>query len=385
MSASDAYTQATVLGLQEAQPALLDAVIENVRATYPSYATVSDAALDESFRQNIQMCLIALQDSRVPSRQVLTRWADIARRRFETDVPVDDLIRSYRFSIGLIADEVTELVAAQRLPAHHGLAAYRLLWEVSDTYIAILVEVYRLRQLQLDTDNQQAKVALLDRLRNGRFDSSGAFLARSRFGLNDDQPYMPFIARRVDGREDVYSLALSLDPHLAGSRGLAVIEVDRVSGICAEEFRSTDAIAVAYGPPRPLADLASSFDTAEQIMETSLVSRPGNVHLGDATWRTAVRTSGTGRHLREYFERQFVEPLTVAGVDVGVMLDSLKVHVERNRSFAASAAELHCHPNTLRYRMSRFEELTGHGIESSETIVALQWFFELRSRTTPHL
>lgn len=374
------FTAMTAQGLLEARPRLLRSVIEHVRSEYPSYAMVGDDALAESFTQNIEMCLRALQESGVPSRQVLTRWADIARRRFEVDVPVDDLIRSYRFSIGLIADETADLVAAHDLSATHGLAAYRLLWEVSDAYIAILVEVYRQHQLKLDTNNHQAKVDLLERMRTGRFDAAAVFSARSRFGLDPERRYMPFIARWADGRSDVYPLIIALEPHLAGSRGLAVVEVDRISGICSDVLTTQEQITLAYGPPAVPAELAASFDTAQRVMATSVVAEPGNFHLDDAGWRAAVGTTGTDQHLWELYTHRFREPLEAAGADVEVMLESIRVHLEGNRSFATAAATLHCHPNTLRYRVSRFEEITGQSIESTETIVALQWFFEMLGR-----
>src|SRR5699024_11415576 len=88
---------------------LLTKVIDHVRDYYPTYVVVSDDLLQISFRQNIEMSVRAVSNAERPRDAELRSYAQIARRRFELGVPIDDLIRSYRFSIGLIADTLTDL------------------------------------------------------------------------------------------------------------------------------------------------------------------------------------------------------------------------------------------------------------------------------------
>lgn len=52
-------------------------------------------------------------------------WARIARRRFEAGVLIDDLIRSYTVSGGLIADRLAALFRDHRVPTEEVLETYR--------------------------------------------------------------------------------------------------------------------------------------------------------------------------------------------------------------------------------------------------------------------
>ncbi len=48
-----------------------------------------------------------------------------------------------------------------------------------------------------------------------------------------------------------------------------------------------------------------------------------------------------------------------------LLVPSVRVWLERDRQTAAAAASLHVHPNTLAYRVRRFEELTGRSLRST--------------------
>lgn len=111
---------------------MLDPVIDHVRNSFPTYAAVSDDLLKTSFLQNIEMCVRAGRDGGDPPDATLRSYAQIARRRFALGVPVDDLIRSYRFSQGLVADTLTDLFDEAGVSPRDGLDAYRQIWSASD-------------------------------------------------------------------------------------------------------------------------------------------------------------------------------------------------------------------------------------------------------------
>ena len=77
-----------------------------------------------------------------------------------------------------------------------------------------------------------------------------------------------------------------------------------------------------------------------------------------------------------FMRRNTSPPLRRGKADVKSLLDSLDAYLIHNASVTAAAATLHCHPNTLRYRLSRFEELTSCSIEHTETRIELAWLLE---------
>ena len=60
------------------------------------------------------------------------------------------------------------------------------------------------------------------------------------------------------------------------------------------------------------------------------------------------------------------------------LLRSLEAYLEHNGSWEAAARALFCHRHTLRYRMSRVEELTGRRLDRVEN--RIEFWLALRGR-----
>ncbi|MFF4361432.1 helix-turn-helix domain-containing protein [Streptomyces sp. NPDC001604] len=58
-------------------------------------------------------------------------------------------------------------------------------------------------------------------------------------------------------------------------------------------------------------------------------------------------------------------------------------HLENRRHIREVARSAHVHVNTVRYRLRRFEELTGVGLDSADTAVELSWALAARGLRTP--
>lgn len=370
---------AAINALIEREQVLIKQVISYVRQTYPTYESVSDDVLISSFSQNIDMCIRGVVDGPRPRSHKLRAHAQIARKRFEQGVPVEDLIRSYKHSIGLIADALTDLFDAHGVSPFESLRAYRQIWMVSDVYSAVLVEVYRQHQLQLDTRNHAIKNDFIDRLRSGDFDDSVLATAQTHFQLRADVDYRGFVAAMVGNTEhDIYSLLAALEPQIFGHRGVCAIRGDVIVGICRDVFDTGDGLSVSYGRPRPLQNIEDSLEIARRVASTSTALQAGNHHLEEVGWRVSVDPESP---VVDLFDARFRQPLLSAQIDAASTLRSVEVYLSQNRSYRNAARELNCHPNTLRYRISRFAEITGCSVDDTETATSLQWYFELCARS----
>lgn len=383
--------------LESREDSLLDQVMHEVRTNFPSYADVTTATIRSSLRQNIEMCAQSLLGPRRPSTAELRQWAQIARHRFESGVPIDDLIRSYTFSMGLIADTLTELCIRRDVPLEDVLAGSRALRQVADEYTTVLAADYREHRLQQDTQTHELKMDVLLRLRTGDVGDPRLHTALNRFGLRLDRRYRAFSAHLTDDRfqtdgepiapfgpcprggfgTDIYALMARIDSHLVGGRGIGVAENNGVIGITSEPFSPMSGVSVAYGHEVELRSISASFNLAAQVATTSIAREEGAHTLETADWRVAVDESSLA--LDRLGER-FVEPLRETKARGEVILDSVRAFLLHDRSYQDASAYLHCHPNTLRYRLSRFETLTGESLTSTDCIVALSLMFEARSR-----
>ena len=99
-----------------------------------SYAGVEPAALASAVSRNLRTALAALRDQRVPSPGTLDGAALTARERYETGVPVEEIVRGFRISISLIHERFVDLAMSLGLPVETTVAGSRTMWGVGDAF-----------------------------------------------------------------------------------------------------------------------------------------------------------------------------------------------------------------------------------------------------------
>jgi sugar diacid utilization regulator len=125
---------------------------------------------------------------------------------------------------------------------------------------------------------------------------------------------------------------------------------------------------VALGPPRTLEELPSSFVTAGRVLNSCRsVGLEGIYDLAGAALFVAAYESGdAGDALAE----RYVGPLEDVA-NGAELVATLRAWQEMGMRTEATAERLHIHANTLRYRLARYEELTGVDLAETEEVVGL--------------
>jgi putative transposase len=78
-------------------------------------------------------------------------------------------------------------------------------------------------------------------------------------------------------------------------------------------------------------------------------------------------------NVSELLRDRYVDPLRGEGAFGDQVVESLRGYLSHDRSIPQAAEALHVHVNTLRYRLARFEELTGRSLQATDTLVELAW------------
>jgi hypothetical protein len=86
---------------------------------------------------------------------------------------------------------------------------------------------------------------------------------------------------------------------------------------------------------------------------------------------------------------KYVVPLERLGRSGHVILDTVDSYLSHDRVLRATAVALGVHPNTIRYRVGRFESVTGASLRRTADLVETWWALRRRSLTrgsvvTPH-
>ena len=80
--------------------------------------------------------------------------------------------------------------------------------------------------------------------------------------------------------------------------------------------------------------------------------------------------------------RRYLEPLASSQAEIAA---SLRVLFECDMHIEQAAEQLFVHPNTLRYRVGRFEEITGANLRNAKSALEVWWALQrdaLRQRQT---
>jgi DNA-binding PucR family transcriptional regulator len=146
-----------------------------------------------------------------------------------------------------------------------------------------------------------------------------------------------------------------------------VIDGDLV-GLLRDGCRAEVAYAVGVGPARPLERLAESFALATRALDTARAF--GLTGLQDLDALGLLPAVLADEAVGESLRRRYLEPLAGARGEIAASLLTLlecDMHVER------AAERLFVHPNTVRYRIGRFEELTGATLRDPRTAFEVWW------------
>ncbi|WP_406327831.1 helix-turn-helix domain-containing protein [Streptomyces sp. NBC_00203] len=87
--------------------------------------------------------------------------------------------------------------------------------------------------------------------------------------------------------------------------------------------------------------------------------------------------------LAELLLDRCLRPLEAKGEFGALIEESVRGHLDRGRHIREVARSAHVHVNTVRYRLRRFEELTGTSRGPPDTAVELNWALAARELETP--
>ena len=136
--------------------------------------------------------------------------------------------------------------------------------------------------------------------------------------------------------------------------------------------------ALSHGAP--VASLRRSFHEARCALEVSALangSAPAVATPADLGAYRLLLSLQDDSGLRQYCE-EVLRPVEAARGNGSELLRSLEAFLDHNGNWEAAARALVCHRHTLRYRMSRIEELTGRRLDRVEH--RIDFWLALRGR-----
>jgi PucR C-terminal helix-turn-helix domain len=370
----DASLLAAVAGrLRARQAALVEAQLAQLKR-FRSYDPVPEADLRRSCARNVARVVATLEQRATLPAGIEEDERASGQRRAVQGIPTEDVVKAYRAVIGVLRDAFIEEASATAADPWAVLAGTRILWDLTDRYSDVLVAARQ--QVDIDTArrDEQHRIAFLHRLLTGSLDPADLSDGGAVHGMLPDREY--WVLRGRHRRGDTQRLSRHLESSPTSFRPLVAPFDNDIVGISTARPAPLEDAVIAVGGPARLAGVPHSFGEATRVLSVALrYGRTGVIDSSSLSVRVAVEQHD---ELGEQLYRRYLDPVT-AHPGSAEILDTVQAYLRLSRSVGGTARSLSVHPNSIRYRLSRFHALTGADLSSTDTLVEVWWALEYAS------
>jgi hypothetical protein len=334
-----------------------------IQAKLPAYRAMPAETLEDEVGIQVERVLWSARYGRAE----VSDLAAVGEARARQGVPVADMLRAWRIGIEVLigyAREVgRDLGIADALMLEFVQSA--LAW--CDAAMVTTAAAHRKSELAHALSEAEHRTTFVRGVLFGSLPPTEPRFQAEAYGLDPGREYVAVRARLGQGvTQDKLERAFG--------RGLTAIVDGCVGGFLSDPPpRDIDAV-VGVGPPRLLEQLSQSYRSAARALATmEACGLRGGYDIGALGLRAAVAMDAeVGQALLE----RYVEPLH-AGGSACELIATLRVYLACGMHVERTATRLFVHQNTVRYRLARFEQLTGASLRETQVLFELWWALEL--------
>jgi PucR C-terminal helix-turn-helix domain len=368
-SNSDPQWEAFLAALISNRELLTKRIREQIRARLPAYRLVSDRELDWGFRIELDGTLTSARAGpEAVTDEHLSGLTPVGETRARQGIPIHDVLLAWRIGVQIVLDRATEIGPELKISPEEMLRFVQALIAASDRAMAIIASAHRGAELELAQREQERRATVV---REALLGTLSPVVVRAHAEACGIDPTREYVAIRADAgpkertqRERQLGFQSTVTPR----EGLGSIIDGDLAGFIRRPPAGEFPFAVAIGPPRPIERLPESFELASRALTTMRAF--GIVGVKDLDALGVLPAIVADRAVGEALVRRYLEPLAGSQAEIAASLRALfecDMHIER------AAEQLFVHPNTLRYRVGRFEEITGANLRNTTTALEVWW------------
>lgn len=346
-----------------------------IRETLPGYGEVSGGSLDASIHRNIALSIRTIREGHSPRAEHIDEAEELALERMGQGVPLGSVLAGFRLCMTVILGRLQRLAPEHGLPAEEVLDAANLLWSLGDAFSSRAVIAHQERSIaQAVADSGRRSRWLIDTVMTG-LPRTELLSGAAAYGVAGDQPVRALIATAHSARQDS-GRRLQDWASRAGATVLSTPHGNAEIGLVLGEpvpgpDPGPDGVTIALGPPGTLEQLPESFAAASRVEAAAMrVGHRGIADLETLSWRMAITASPETTAL---LRARHLEPLQAEGEFGQLLQETVRAYLAQRMSIPRAAESIPVHVNTLRYRLRRFQELTGADLHDPEDLIEVSW------------
>ena len=362
----------------------VEEIVAAIRAEVDGLSALPSDDLAELVSAEFARATDAITERRLPNENELAVSAATAANMARSGVAIDAVLRARRVAIRRSSELLREAGVEVGLDPDAQVECLYRMWEWADAIQVADAEAHRTAELEMDGTGDEQRAWFVRSLLLGTLTPSEVAGRASAYGLLPGSLYRAFRARHGPGGE-LRALRRAIEATgAADGFGVLMATIDGdLCGVVTRRPQLDGEGVVGLGPETDLSHLDSSFEVANRALETAVAfSCEGVMALEDLSLRPAVMSEG---HLGERLVSRYVDPLHELGEFGATLEETVREYLDHGMRIDESAKALFVHPNTLRHRLDRFQQLTGADFRNTQDVLEIWWALERRRLDGPIL
>jgi hypothetical protein len=295
--------------------------------------------------------------------------AELGRKRARQGVPIDEMFLGWRIGLQVVLRHSRDVASRFGIDPSEMLELVQAFLASSDRAMAIAAHAHRGEELELARHDQETRTQLVKGILAGSMTPIEARAQAQARGLDPSADYRAVRARLGPSAVRIeLERALGFQETVLPRRGLCAIIGRDLAGFLRTPARQEVPFAVGIGPPKPLESVGESFECATRALTTARAF--GLVGVRSVESLGLLPAVVSDAEVGDALCQRYLDPLAGSTAEIAT---SLRVLFECEMQIDRAAERLVVHPNTLRYRITRFEELTGGSLRNPTTAFEVWW------------
>jgi hypothetical protein len=359
--------------LEPELPAITDEILRAIAEEVPEYARPFEGAFGQAVRNGVEQALKRflglVREAERPDPSLSRIYVGLGRGEFREGRTLDALQSAYRVGARVAWRHIAATGARGGLDQEILARLAEAIFAYIDELSAESVEGYALAQSERAGERERRRTAIVEALLHGASEpelvelaeQAGWELPRTAAALACAAERMPGLARRL-GADAVSAIVDGV--------GCVVVPDAEGPGRAQALRVAVGDRPVAVGPNVSLAQLGASWNLATATLALHGDDAAGPVTADDHLGALLLREAAAVVERIAVLRLAAFEPLTPKAR--ARMQETALAYVRHAGRPVAIARELHVHPQTARYRISRLRELLGDQLDDPDARFELE-------------
>lgn len=350
--------------LNDDDDAIADAAVRAARGNSPPVAALPEDEVRRHVRAVVQAAVTAITGGGHMTEADLRAAERLGADRARQGMPVTALLDGFQAGRALIVRTIVERGRAAGLPADDLLEGMIRIDAVATALEHRMVHAHRIAEIEMARTTRDARAQVLRRVLHGESGDPAP--------LDPARPYHCLTGDVSDPRT-----AADLERRLTG--GLCGLVDGRLAALIPRlpDLPPGTPLLVA-SPAVPLSEIPALYG----LCRAALRAIPGETGLRHLTDLALTVAAAAEPELGRLLTRTLLDRLDPADAFHRQLAETALAYLDNACRIEPTAGSLHVHPNTVKYRVRRFGEITGRSLAPPERAAiahSAHWWWALRT------